>query len=181
MQKTNVSSIILMENVKKTTFYSKNQNLKNSSPAKPKSKYKYIFSVFALLFLTLTMSSCISTGSSARETRNLLDLIDYLDKHNLKAEQIIPIQYHILHASDGCALVIKGTRVEFYVYDTAIPQQKLELEKIKKNNSVKVLAYTIPVEINGGIIMLVYSKKNNIPQIIKTFKAFPANYKSSLK
>jgi len=175
MQKTNKEIIIKTENVKTTTFYNTNNNQTTK-----KHKYLNIFLLFTILLALFLLPSCFSTQSNTRETRNLLDLIDYFDKHNLKSEQVIPTQYHILHASDGCALVIEGTKVEFYIYDIGIPNQKEKLETIIANKSIKVLAYTIPVEVNRGIVMLVYSKKKNMPEIIKVFKKFPYDYKSSL-
>jgi hypothetical protein len=183
MQKTNKKVILEMENVEITTFYNTNNQINKKISTKQnnkKHKYLYIFSLFTILSAMCFLPACFSTQSNTRETRNLLDLIDYFDKHNLKSEQVIPTQYHILHASDGCALVIEGTKVEFYIYDIENPNQKKKLENIIANKSIKVLAYTIPVEVNGGIVMLVYSKKQNMPKIIKVFKQFPYNYKSSL-
>jgi len=143
---------------------------------------KRFFTVTALLGVLLAISGCMSILQDTKpETRNLLDLIDYFDHHNLKAEKIIPVRFQTLHASDGCILIIKGTRVEVYVYNSAIESQRKKLEKIKKNKSIQVLSLTVPVVVNGGMVMLVYSKDPQVSAIIKAFKSFPSDYKSKYR
>lgn len=132
-----------------------------------------IFSISSLLLL----SSCMSTPSLTKETRNLLDLIDYFENSDLNPEKIQPTRYRTLLASAGCAMFIQGAKVEFYIYDISDPRQKRKLEKIIKNNKIRVLSLDIPVAVNGGIVMLTYSEHPNKAKIIRAFKRFPLGYK----
>jgi len=154
-----------------TTF--KLANLKKSTKIMSKSCLSIICG-----FLIFSLFGCMSFSNSEPEKRNLLDLIDYLDHNKLKAEKIIPVRFQTLHASDGCILVINGIKTEVYIYDSSNKAQKKKLEKIKKNKSIQVLSLTVPVVVNGGMVMLVYSKDNKVSEIIKAFKAFPSDYKS---
>ena len=133
----------------------------------------FIFSIF----LSILLSSCISTPSTIKETRNLLDLVDYFDNSDLKPEKIQPTRYRTLLASAGCAMFIQGAKVEFYIYDISDLKQKRKLEKIIKNNKIRVLSLDIPVTVNGGIVMLTYSDNPNKAKIVRAFKRFPLGYK----
>lgn len=133
----------------------------------------FIFTISSILLL----SSCASTSSLTKETRNLLDLVDYFDNSDLKPEKIQPTRYRTLLASAGCAMFIQGAKVEFYIYDISDPKQKRKLKKIIKNNKIRVLSLDIPVAVNGGIVMLTYSDHPNKAKIIRAFKRFPAGYK----
>ena len=106
-----------------------------------------------------------------------MDLVDFLDKSGLKADKIQQTRYQTLLASNGCSLTIDGAKVEVYLYDVAIKRQKAKLEKVKKNNKIRVLSLNIPAVVNGGMIMLTYSNHPNKAKIIRAFKKFPKDYK----
>lgn len=132
------------------------------------------------LSLIFTLAGCQSV-SEQRETRNLLDLIDYFDNNGLRADKIIPTRYQTLLASNGCALMIQGAKVEFYIYDINDKIQRKKLEKIKKEKTIPVLALDIPVAVNGGFVMLTYSNHPNKAKIVRAFKEFPLDYKRKKK
>jgi len=155
--------------------------LDSMNPCKRFHLAKKFLSILVLLTVSMTFSGCLSTSDTKPETRNLLDLIDYLDHNKLKAEKIIPVRFQTLNASDGCILIINGTRVEIYVYDSAIKSQKEKLEKIKKNKSIQVLSLTVPVIVNGGMVMLVNSRDPKLSNVINAFKSFPSDYKSKYR
>lgn len=132
----------------------------------------------ALSIFTIILSGCFTLQEEETiETRSLGDLIHYLNKCNLKPDEIQPTRFEAIRASDGCALFIGGAKVEVYIYDISNSIQKKKLEKIKKENSIMILAMRVPVAINGGMVMLTYSNHPKKAEIVRAFKRFPRDYK----
>lgn len=137
--------------------------------------------IYATAFVTLATlnSGCASFSSEeTRETRSLADLIYFLNKCGLKPDEVQPTRFEAIRASDGCALYIGGCKVEVYIYDISETVQKRKLEKIRKNNSIMILAMKVPVAINKGMVMLTYSRHPKKAEIVRAFKKFPEDFKS---
>ena len=135
--------------------------------------YASSFSILALIF-----TGCVTLQEAeTRETRSLGDLIHYFYKCDLKPDEIQPTRFEAVRASDGCAMFIGGAKVEVYIYDIDDPIQKKKLEKIRKENSIMILAMKVPVAINRGMVMLTYSKHPKKAEIVRAFKRFPLDYK----
>ncbi|MBN1864564.1 MAG: hypothetical protein JW808_06650 [Victivallales bacterium] len=126
----------------------------------------------------LLFSSC-ATLPEPVERRSLLDLIDYFDNIGLPPEKVSTTRHQALLAADGCVMWIEGAKVEFYIYDVTIPNQKEKLDKIRRENKIEVLTYNVEAVVNGGIVMLLYSTHPSVAKISRAFRKFPPDYKIS--
>lgn len=134
---------------------------------KGKIKMHKIYIMFILL-ICLVICGC----SSGNNDKKISTLVNHFKSSGLSIGTISPKHYQMVMASEGAGIEINGREIEIYKYDINKPEQKMNLDKIKKENKVEFMGLVIPAKINGSFVMLNYHDHPNQSVVIDAFMKF---------
>ncbi len=123
--------------------------------------------------LSAVFMLCLLTACSvSNNDKSITDIIGHFKESGLNVGKVSSKFSQMVMASDGAGIEIDGREVEIYKYDLNKADQKLTLEKIKKENKIELMGIVVSAKVNGSFVMINYSEHPQQAKLIDIFMNF---------
>jgi hypothetical protein len=148
---------------------------------------KYIVPVLSLLIVGLIATSCqsgdtmtssapsssVPTSKTSKAVK-LADVVEYFQQQGLSTGNIISKAFQMIGAEDGFGIIVEGEQVELYLFNpnTADKETLSNLDDARRIGKFSFSGFSVPVVMNGNIMLTRYDEHPHKDKIIQVFKNF---------
>ena len=131
---------------------------------------------FSGVFAALTFSAALFFAGCCQVENNHLrpeDFADYLRRANIKVDGVRPLAPDPFRASSGMAILVAGSEIGVYKYDTSARIQAKRIERLRETGRTYINGIPYPVEVYGSFMVLGLEKnpkKHEIIEVLHRFK-----------
>ncbi|UDQ96610.1 hypothetical protein AAEX28_05995 [Lentisphaerota bacterium WC36G] len=127
---------------------------------------------FIILFAVCFFTSCTSFSEAENNNSTMIDILDHFKESGIKIEGVRPLMRKTVGAQIAMALVIAGSDVGIYKFDSKLKLQRERLEFAKKNGYIFIVGRKFEAFVNGSFVMISANSNKEKKKIIAAFKSF---------
>ncbi|MCQ2377953.1 MAG: hypothetical protein MJ016_01930 [Victivallaceae bacterium] len=123
----------------------------------------------AALTLLFGVVSCAVENNHLRPE----DFADYLKRADIQVDNVRPLAPDPFRASSGVAILVAGSEIGVYKYDTSARVQAKRIERLKETGRTYINGIPYPVEVYGSFMAMGLEKnvrKHQIREVLHRFK-----------
>lgn len=122
-----------------------------------------------LLFLALfALSGCAVDNNYLHPE----DFADYLRRDGVEVGEVRKLSPDPFRASDAAAIMVSGSEIGVYKYDTTARVKRQWLEKVVKSKRLYICGIPYPVEVRGSFVFFGLDRNPAKRKILKTIQKF---------
>ena len=124
--------------------------------------------VLMLLPLLCALSGCAVNNNYLHPE----DFADYLRKDGVEVGEVRKLRPDPFRASDGAGIMITGSEIGVYKYDSTAKVQTERLKRIAGEKRLYICGIPYPVEVYGSFVFFGLDRNPSKRKILKTIKKF---------
>ncbi len=122
---------------------------------------------FAILSALLLLTGCASNNYLHPE-----DFADYLRRDGVEVQGVRKLRPDPFRASDGAGIMVAGSEIGVYKYDTTARVQAKRLKRVAEEKRLYICGIPYPVEVYGSFVFMGLDRNPAKRKILKTIKKF---------
>ncbi len=119
--------------------------------------------------LMLTLIGCTSVENNHL---NPEDFAVYLKNAGVTVDNVRPLSPDPFRASRGAAILVAGSEIGVYKYDTSARVQRERLERVTETGRLYINGIPYPVEVSGSFVFMGLEKNTQKRKIIEVLRHF---------
>ena len=100
------------------------------------------------------------------------DFADYLKRANIQVDNVRPLPPDPFRASSGVAILVAGSEIGVYKYDTSARVQAKRIDHLKETGRTYINGIPYPVEVYGSFMVMGLEKNSKKHQILEVLHRF---------